>query len=219
MTKRKGERLPRLPTAPGLPATFDAAEEASIVDAVDAWFVRIADKLGSDGGHTAVRDDIYRQLERGADASLPLDYIIDMGDAGHPAADHALRAYIHAAIDADRFAELPLQLRAYNQRSLRRPPAPIGYPSNSPQVVNDFVRDIAIHLLTDQIVLRWPHVPKGYSSRTRHSAAFLLALVFDQHGVKLSERQVRRIYLGRRTLGRRLAEFMIGTLPFGNSKR
>jgi hypothetical protein len=197
-----------------LPATFAEAEEAGIIDAVDEWYVRLADKLSSDGGHRAVQEDMYRQLERGAGASLPLAYIVAMADGNHPPADHALRAYIHAAIDADRFSELPVQVRAYSQRALTRPPAAAGYPSNSPQVVNDFVRDIAIALLIDQIVLHWPQVPKLYSSQSRHSAAWLLAAVFNRHGIKLAEQQVRRIYKGRQTLSRRLAEFLIANLPF-----
>jgi hypothetical protein len=87
MTKKpKGERHPRVPLPPGLPMTFEAAEEASIIDTVDGWFVRIADKLSSEAAHAAVRDDIYRQLEQGAGALLPLEYIVDMAKAGHPPA-------------------------------------------------------------------------------------------------------------------------------------
>jgi len=157
---------------------------------------------------------MVRQLERGEGASLPLAYIVAMADAEHPPADHALRIYIHTAIDADRFNHLPLQIRAYAQRALTRPPLPIGYPSNQAQVVNDYTRDVAIRFLVDQIVARWRAVPQLYSNQTRHSAAWLVALVFTRHGIKLAEQQVRRIYNGRQTSARRLAEFLIGDLPF-----
>jgi hypothetical protein len=158
----------------------------------------------------AVQGDIYRQLQAGAAAALPLADIVAMGDAGHPPADQALRAFIHEHIDADRFGELPVQLRAFAQRALRRPPAD-GYPSNAPQIVSDLVRDLAICVLIDQIVLRWPDVPKLYSSRHRRSAAAYIALVFTKHGTKLAEQQVRRIYGARGSLARRLAEFMLST--------
>jgi hypothetical protein len=213
MTKRKRE--PRLPaTTKGLPATFAEAEEQEIIATIEQWYLRLADRLNSEAGHESIRDDMLRQLERGQDASLPVTYIVAMADAEHPPADHALRIYIHAAIDADRFNNLPLQVRAYAQRALTRPPLPIGYPSNRLQVVNDYNRDIAIAFLIDQIVLRWPAVPKLYSSGTRHSAAWLLALVFTRHGIKLAERQVRRIYTRRQTIHRRLAKFLIADLPF-----
>jgi hypothetical protein len=160
---------------------------------------------------------MVRQLERaerGENASLPISYIVAMADAEHPPADHALRIHIHAAIDADRFNTLPVQIRAYAQRALTQPPLPIGYPSNCPQVVNDYTRDIAIRFLIDQIVAHWPTVPKLYGNQTRHSAAWLLALVFTRHGSKLSEQQVRRIYNKRETHSQRLAEFLIADLPF-----
>jgi len=210
----KRKRAPRIAIAPGLPATFAEAEEREIITTLEQWYPRIADKLNSEAGHEAVRDDMVRQLERGEGASLPVAYIVAMADAKHPPADHALRIYIHAAIDTDRFNDLPVQIRAYAQRALRRPPLPIGYPSNRAQVVNDFTRDIAICLAIDQIVLRWPKVPQLYGSQTRHSAAWLLALVLTRHGIKLAEQQVRRIYKKRQTINRRLAEFLIADLPF-----
>jgi hypothetical protein len=77
------------------------------------------------------------KLERGAAASVPLAFIVAMADADHPAADHALHTYTHAAIDADRFNDLPLQVRASAQRALTRPSLPPGYSSNQAQVVNE----------------------------------------------------------------------------------
>jgi hypothetical protein len=211
--KRKGKREPRTPTLAPLPPTFAEAEEAEIIATLERWFPRIADNLTSEFGHETMRDDILRQLEQGAGASLPVAYIVAMADANHPAADHALRAYIHAAIDADRFNDMPLQVRAYAQRALTRPPLPPGYPSNQAQVVNDRTRDIGIAVLINQVVSRWPHVPKLYSSQTRHSAAWMVALVFTRHGIKLAEQQARRIHKACETLPRRLAEFLIADLP------
>jgi hypothetical protein len=212
MTKRK--RKPRTPTLTRLPATFAEAEEAGIIATIERWYPRFADKLNSEAGHELVQDDMVRQLERGEGASLPVAYIVAMADAQHPPADHALRIFIHAAIDADRFNDLPLQVRAYAQRALTRPPLPVGYPSNRSQVINDFTRDIAIPFLIDQIVLRWPAVPKLHSSQTRHSAACLLALIFTRHGMVLHEQQVRRIYKRRPTIHLRLAKFLGAELQF-----
>lgn len=218
MKKRKGERKPRPPTAkPHLPATFAEAEEAEIIAALERWFPRIADKLTPEFAHEFTRDEIARQLERGEGAALPLDYIVAMAEAGHPVADHALREWIRAAIRVDGFDDLPLDVRNYARRVLdpNRAPLPPGYPSNRPQVVNDRIRDRAIGVLIDQIVSRWPHVPKLYSSQTRRSAAWLVALVFSRHGVKPgTEKRAREIYEALPTQSRRLAEFLIADLPF-----
>jgi hypothetical protein len=206
MSKRK--RNPRPPLV--LPAIipFDAAQDAAIISDVEHWHDLIAAVLSPEAGLLAVQGDIYRQLEAGDAAVLPLADIIAMADAQHAPADQALRRFIHEHMDADRFGELPVQLRAFAQRALRRPPLE-GYPSNVPQVVSDLIRDIAIQVLVDQIVLRWPSVPKLYSSGRHRSAASYVALVFTKHGTKLSERQVRRIYGARHSLARRLAEFLM----------
>ena len=79
--------------------------------------------------------------------------------------------------------------------------------------MNDRIRDRAIVFFVDQIVRRWPLVPKFYSSKTRHSAAWLVARVFSRHGIKLEEKRVREIYKERPNLNRRLAEFLIADLP------
>lgn len=212
------KRTARPPTAtPNLPATFAEAEEREIIAALQQWYSRIADRLNSEAAHELMRDEMVRQLAGSIGfqpnaASVPIASIIamivDAADAGHPPADHALRLHIHAAIDADRFNDLPVQIRAYAQRALKRPPLPPGYPSNRPQVANDFVRDLIIGWLIDEIVRFWPHLPQLHSSQTRHSAAWLLALVFTRNGIKLAEQQVRRIYKGRQTTCRRLAEFL-----------
>jgi len=217
MKRRKGKREPRPAAASGLPATYAEAEEALIIDTVDHWYDLIVAVLGSDAGHRVVQNDLYRQLRAGDAAALDVAHIVAMADGGHPPADHALRTHIHAHIDESRFGELPVQVQAYAQRALTCPPLDIGYPSNCSQVVNDFTRDIAIPILVDQIAQRWPALPQLYSSQSRHSAAWFVAEVFTRHGNRLSERQVRRIYEGRRTLARRLAEFMLANLPFGEA--
>ena len=195
--------------------SFDEAEDAAITEAVEHVFGLIAAVLSSEAGQLAVQGDIFRQLNAGDAAKLPLDTIVAMADAGHPPADHALRDFIHKYIDADRFADLPVQVRAFAQRALKRPPLD-GYPSNVPQVVNDFTRDIAICFVVDQIALRFPAVPKLYSSSRRRSVAAYVAQVFTRHGIKLAEQAVRRIYGARHTLARRLGQFMLNTLPFGD---
>jgi hypothetical protein len=210
---RRGTREPRPPMLTSrLPATFAEAEEREIIAAVEQWVSLIAAKLNSEATHEIIRAEMIHQLERGTGASVPIAHIIAMADAGHPAADDALRVYIHGAIDAKRFDDLPVQVQGYAMRALRRPSLPPGYPSNRSQVANDYTRDAAVGLLIDEIVRRWPQVPKFHSSRTRHSAAWLLALVFTRNGIVLGDAQVRRIYKGLQTIHQRLADFLLAGL-------
>lgn len=211
MPKRK-KREPRPPMFTSkLPATFAEAEEGEIIAALEQWVSLFADRLNSEGAHEIIRAEMLHQLERGTGASVPIANIIAMADAGHPAADDALRIHIHAAIDAKRFDGLPVQVQGYAMRTLRRSSLAPGYPSNRSQIANDYTRDAAIgYLLIDEIVRRWPEVPQLYSSQTRHSAAWLVALVFRRHGIELKEQQVRRIYKGRQAITRRLANFLMG---------
>ena len=124
---KKGAREPRPPAAtPGLPATFAEAVETEIIATLERWFPRIADKLTAEFAHEFTRDDIVRQLERGADAALSIDYIIGMAEAGHPVADHALRDWIAAAIDVDRFNDLPVQVRNYARDTMKPNLRPIS---------------------------------------------------------------------------------------------
>jgi hypothetical protein len=54
--------------------------------------------------------------------TLTLGAVIAMAEGGHAAADHALRTYAATLMDQGRFAQAPVQLRAYVVKAMLRDP-------------------------------------------------------------------------------------------------
>jgi hypothetical protein len=198
MTRRRQPRPPR--TATDLPATFVAAEDRIIKDAVLKWAPALEPLLSSEACHRFLKADFLRRLEAGA-GTLDAGIICDIARNRHPPADDALRDFIELRIQADRFQELPLSVREYARWAQRNPPLPHGYSSKAPQTANNFIRDVAIAWLIDQVKSRWPTVPLLHSSSHRRSAVAIVGGAFGQ---------ARRIYKARGEIARRYAEFMVG---------
>jgi hypothetical protein len=199
MTKRAGKREPRPPTPSGLPMTFAEGEEAAIIDQLAHWFDLVSAFTTSEAGQRIVQNDLCRQLHAGKAATLPTAEVIAMADAGHVPAKLSLRSYAATLIDQGRESELLAQTRGYVVKALLEPI--VGYPRGySKTVIDNFGRDIAISVLVDMAVERWP-LP------TRRAAHFV-ALVLRKRGMALGAQQVRRIHRDRKTLATRLAAFM-----------
>src|SRR5262245_36930435 len=97
--KAKGKREPRLPVVTSLRATFAEAEEATIIDDIDRWYVKIEEKLkawASDAGRLHLQNDLIQQLQ--TQSSLTIAHVIYMADAGHVPAINALRVHIGTPI-------------------------------------------------------------------------------------------------------------------------
>ena len=202
-------RKPRPPTA-SLPATFDQAEDRIIEETVLGMRGRLEEVIGSEASHRFFETDFLRRLHEGT-GSLDAGIIVDMARSGHPPADHALRHFIQQHMEADRFQQMPTSVREYARWSLANPPLQVGYASQAPQTVNDFNRDVAIGLLFDMVVMRWPATPQFYSSSRRRSAAAIIGKTFG-----LGEDHVRRIVKSRGELCRKIAEFLVGTSNLTN---
>src|SRR5262249_26992059 len=100
MKKAKGKREPRLPVVTSLPATYAEVEAATIIDAIDHWYVNIEEKLkawDSDAGRLIMRNELIHQLQ--TQSSLTIAHVIYMADAGHVPAIDALRAHIGTHLD------------------------------------------------------------------------------------------------------------------------
>jgi hypothetical protein len=99
MKKAKGKREPRLPVITSLPATFAEAEAATIIDAIDHWYVKMEEKLkpwASDAGRLHMQNDLIHQLQ--TQSSLTIAQVIYMADAGHVPAINALRVHTSVPI-------------------------------------------------------------------------------------------------------------------------
>ena len=88
-----------------------------------------------------------------------------------------------------------------------------GYPSQAPQTINNFNRDLAVGRLIEAVKRSCPELPLLYSSNHRRSAASLVGAAFG-----LSEVRARRIFHSHNGLARAVAEFFLAhtnTLPNG----
>ena len=150
----------------------------------------------------AFRIDFLRRLHAG-DVPPGTAAIVELAENGHPAADAALRDFIEQAMDADRFQQLPVCVRNYARKVVRRPELPLRYPSTAPQIVNNYKRDLLITRLIDRICERWPEVPPLCPRNGRRAAAGMVGSCLG-----LSEIQVRRIYKARQAFDEAFVRFM-----------
>lgn len=175
--------------------------EAEIVKTIAHWFDRMAAVMSSEGGRLMMQNEFLRQLQASDAATLPTDIIIAAAEAGNEAADAALRIHIADRVNHDR--ELSAQLRAYNVKSLLRPP--IHYADGRTGAVDTWTRDIAICVALDMAADHWQLDRTRSATALQPSAAYFVSLALHQCGVKLKEARVNRIYWERKRLAERVA--------------
>ena len=202
MKKAKGKRESRLPVMTSLPATFAEAEAATIIDAIDHWYVKNEEKLKACAGRLVMRNELIHQLQ--TQSSLTIAHVIYMADAGHVPAIEALRVYIGTHLDqGGKWEDLPDQLRGWGINKMMLQPVVSGYRHGGHMIVDTWTRDIAIRALMDLAMKRW--------SLPQRRAAEFLAVVVSQHGIKLKRQQIERIYRDHSTMPNRIAAFMMST--------
>jgi hypothetical protein len=161
--------------------------------------------LTPEAGQRVLQHKFEQVLAAGKEDPETIAIIVALAEAGHRSAYFAARDY--AAKFLEHEPNIPAQVRAYLIRLLYMPPP--AHPQSRDEVVDHLVRDTAIRVMVELAVERWS-VPKLNSSQRRKSAAYFVALVFTRRGIKLTERQVRRIYQQRPQLAQRLAKFLLG---------
>ena len=178
-----------------------AIVEADILKTIDHWLDRIAAAMTSDGGRQIMRNEFLRQLQASDAATLPTEVILAAAECDNEAADLALRHYIADRVNHG--LELSAQLRAYNVKSLLRPP--VRYPRGQTDVADTWTRDIAIHVLIDLTAQQWQLEPTRGRTTTAPAAAYFVSKVLCRRGYKLKEQQLNRIHRGRSSLAGRVA--------------
>src|SRR5262249_53653990 len=205
--KAKGKREPRLPEGTSLRATFAEAEEATIIDDIDRWYVKIEEKLkawASDAGRLHLQNDLIQQLQ--TQSSLTIAHVIYMADAGHVPAINALRVHIGTHLDQGGKGEaLPAQLGGWGINKIFLHPVVSGYGGGGHMIIDTWARDTAMTALMDLAMKRW--------SLPQRRAAGFVAVVVSRHGINLKRQQIERIYRGHPTMPHRIAPFMRSTQP------
>jgi hypothetical protein len=211
MTKRKRE--PRTPMPTGLPGSFEQALEAEIVEIMSDWPDRMERALRRAGlgeglndpeaGHRLWQAKLEHALAHSSDPDT-VPTIVYLAEQGQIAAQRTLRNHSTKLLE-DGKADLPSSVRTYLVRLING--LVPSHPQDRSEVIDHLYRDVGIAVMVDAAALRWS-LPKLNSSQQRHSAAYFVALVMTQHGIALTERQVRRIYQDRAKLAARMAKFL-----------
>ena len=206
MIKRtKDKRETWLPVGASLPALFTEAEE-TMIRTIDHWYDLFAAVLTSEAGQRVMQHKFEQALAAsGKDDPETIAIVVALAEAGHRSAYFAARDYAARLLEHE--PNIPATVRAYLIRLLYMPPP--GHPEGRDEVVDHLTRDIAIAVMVQVAAGRWS-LPKLNSSQRRKSAACFVALVFTRRGIKLTERQIRRIHQQRPQLAQRLAKFLLG---------
>ena len=184
-----------------------AAEHDRIVELVGAELDQALEHLTSEVGWERLAAYFREKLVRGS--ALWIAQIIEWADAGHPAADRALRLYAADMKDHDRWNELPVQVRAYDIKVGLRPflPFPRGR-----HVVQHLMRDIWITTAMTHAAEATGLPATRSRATTSPSIGYFLACACRKRGIKLKEQEINRIFWARDKLAARLEASMPGRL-------
>jgi hypothetical protein len=123
--------------------------------------------------------------------SIPTAQIIAWADAGHPAADRAVRRYAAEMVDRGREGELLVQVKAYIVKTLLRPFVP--FPRGR-HVMQNLARDIWLAAVIRRVADGTGLPPTRGASTIVPSAAFFVAMAAKRKGLRVGERELNRIF-------------------------
>jgi len=139
--------------------------------------------------------------------TLSAAMVLAWADAGHPAADQAVRRYGAEALDQYREGELLAQVRGQIVKILLRPFVP--FPQGR-HVVQNLMRDIWIPAVMQRAAEGTGLPPTRSAGAVAPSVAYFLSLAMKKKGFKLKERQLNRIYWERNKIAAELEASMPG---------
>jgi hypothetical protein len=184
--------------------------EAEIMSMLEHQYGLIAAAMSNEAGRATMRNYFLQQLHASAAATLSTEIVIAAAEAGNEAADAALRLYIADCVNNG--PELTPQLKAYNIRSLLRPP--VRYPRGTTSTIDHLTRDVAIRVLIELTAERWRIAKTRSAGSTEPAAAHFVAKLLRRHGHRLKEGQINRIYWQRGTLAARVAATLFPSSAF-----
>jgi hypothetical protein len=177
--------------------------ETEVINGIGHWYdYNIGHVMTAEVGRAIIRKDICDRLQA---ATIDVAWVIEAANAGHQDADLALRAYASTFADQGRWNDLPRQIQGYMVGAMLRPPT--TYPRGK-NIADTWTRDLGIAVMVDMAAARWSLPPTRGRSTEEPSAAYFVAIVLRQRGIKLKEQQVNRIYNSHNKLAARLAASM-----------
>jgi hypothetical protein len=178
-------------------------DRAKVIDIICSEVDNARERITSEAGWQRLEQFFHEELLRGQ--TLSAAQVLAWAEAGHPAADRAIRLYAAEMIDRRRESELLVQVKAYLVKTLLQPFLP--YPRGR-HVVQNLMRDIWIPALIARVAEGTGLEPTRGSGGTQPSAAFFVAGALKKRGFKITERQVNRIYWSRHQIAAKLEAAM-----------
>jgi hypothetical protein len=136
-----------------------------------------------------------------ASETLSTAQVLAWAEAGHPAADRAIRRFAAEMMDRGRESELLAQVRAYVVKTLLQPFLP--YPQGR-HVVQNLMRDIWLPAVVQRVAEGTGLQPTRGAASTQPSAAYFVSIALGKKGLKLKEQQINRIYWRRHQIAAEL---------------
>jgi hypothetical protein len=181
------------------------ADEAKVVDLICIEIDNARERITSEASWDRLAQFFYEALL--GHQTLPAAMVLAWADAGHPAADRAVRRYGAEVLDQYREGELLAQIRGHIIKILLRPFVP--FPRGR-HVVQNLMRDCWLPLVVRNVAEGTGLEPTRSATTRTPSAAYFIAKALAKKGFKVKEREVNRIYWGRNKLAARPEASMPG---------
>jgi hypothetical protein len=179
------------------------ADAARVVDIVCTEIDNAREKITSEASWARLEEYFYQGMREGE--TLSTAQVLAWAEAGHPAADRAIRRFAAEMMDRDRESELLVQVRGYVVKTLLRPFLP--YPQGR-HVVQNLMRDIWLPAVVQRAADGTGLQPTRSAASTQPSAAYFVSIALGKKGLKLKEQQVSRIYWARNKIAAELEATM-----------
>jgi hypothetical protein len=179
------------------------ANEAAIVDLICEAIDVLRDHITTEASWRRLEQHFYEALL--GRRTLSAAVVLAWADAGHPAADRAVRRYGAEVLDQHREGELLAQVRAQLIKILLRPFVP--FPQGR-HVVANMMRDIWLPALVMKAAEALQLPSTSSAATAAPSAAYFVARALRKRGIKLSERRLNRVVWQRDRLAMELEASM-----------
>jgi hypothetical protein len=180
------------------------ADEAKIVELVCVAIDAAREQMTTEASWERLERYFYEQMLTGSE-TLPTRIVLVWAEAGHPAADRAIRRYAATMMDRGRDGELLVQIRAYVIKVLLQPFVP--YPQGR-HVVQNLMRDAWLPTVVTHVARCTGLPPTRSASTATPSAAYFIAKGMKRSGLKITEREVNRVHWRRNNLAARIEAAM-----------
>jgi hypothetical protein len=179
------------------------ADEADIIEIMCEAIDLTRDHITSEASWQRLEQFFYEALL--GHRTLSAAVVLAWADAGHPAADRAVRRYGAEVLDQHREGELLAQVRGQLVKILLRPFVP--FPQGR-HVVANMMRDLWLPWFMKRAAeaLRLP-VTRSRSTAAP-SLAYFLSKALRKRGIALSEARLNKLYWGRAKLAAELEASM-----------